>query len=170
MKNYKKTTINKINDNLVKLVADDWMLVTSGNSESYNTMTASWGGFGYLWNKQVSFIFVRPQRYTFEFLEKSQTYTLAFFDHEKYKEALTICGTKSGKDCDKIKLAGLTPLITESGKIAFNEASIIIECKIVYGDFLKPELMAQGIPDDIYPKKDYHKMYIGDILNVWIKE
>lgn len=170
MKNYKKTTAVKLTDNMVKLIANDWMLITAGNKEKFNTMTASWGGFGNLWNKSITFVFVRPQRYTFQFLEKSQTYTLSFFDHEKYKKALTICGTKSGRDCDKVKLAGLTPLFIDSSSIAFSEARIIVECKIIYSEFLKPELMDKSISEAIYPDKDFHKMYIGEILNIWVKQ
>ncbi len=170
MDNYKKILPTELSENTTKLISEDWMLITSGNQEKYNTMTASWGGFGNLWNKNVTFIFVRPQRYTFEFLEKSETYTLSFFDHAKYKEALTICGTKSGRDVDKIQLAGLTPLIIDSNSIAFTEARIIVECKIVYSDFMKAELIDQSILKETYPNKDFHKMYIGEIINMWIKK
>lgn len=170
MTGYKPIDIRGLQDNMIKLVADDWMLVTSGEKTHFNTMTASWGGFGNLWNVPVSFIFIKPQRYTYQFIEKNQTYTLAIFDHEKYKEALNICGTKSGRDCDKVKLAGLTPIVTPSGMVSFSEARIIIECRVIYSDLLDSTGITKKEAQGWYKKSDeYHKMYAGEIIGVWVK-
>ncbi len=166
MNDYQQIDIRALRDNPVKLISDDWMLITSGDSACFNTMTASWGGIGNLWNKPVAFIFVRPQRFTFEFTERNDYFTLSFFD-ESYREALNICGTKSGRDTDKVKEAGLTPLYTPNS-VAFGEARIIIECRKIYGDFLNPAAFADtAIAEKIYPKADFHKMYVGEIVNVW---
>ncbi|MCL2098275.1 MAG: flavin reductase [Bacteroidales bacterium] len=166
MNDYKQVNITELHESPVQMIGKEWMLITAGNSTAFNTMTASWGGLGELWNKPVAFIFVRPQRYTFDFLEREDYFTLSFYN-ENYREALTICGTKSGRDTDKVKEAGLTPLYTPLG-VAFGEARVIIECRKIYGDFLQPEAFIDGsIAENIYPQSDYHKMYVGEIVNVW---
>ena len=96
----KEVKPSDLTDNLIRLIASDWMLVTAGNRNKFNTMTANWGGMGYLWNKNVVFVFVRPERYTYEFMESHEGFTLTFFD-DRYRDALNLCGTKSGRDCDK---------------------------------------------------------------------
>lgn len=111
---FKELEPANLKDNPFKLINDDWMLITAGDKNNFNTMTASWGGLGIMWFKNVSFIVVRPSRYTFEFMEKHDRYTLSFFE-EEYRDALNICGTKSGRDTDKIKEAGLTPVYDSGG-------------------------------------------------------
>ena len=93
----KKIDIKALDGNAVSLFDDKWCLITAGNEESYNTMTASWGALGELWNKDVCFAFIRPQRYTKEFVEREEYFTLSFFG-EEYKKALTFCGRNSGRD------------------------------------------------------------------------
>ncbi|MDR2361788.1 MAG: flavin reductase family protein [Prevotellaceae bacterium] len=158
----------EIPDNVVHLMADDWMLITAGTPARFNTMTASWGALGHLWNRPVAFCFIRPQRYTFEFAEAQDYFTLSFFD-ETYRPALALCGRVSGRDVDKVKEAGLTPRILESGNVAFEEARMILECRKIYTDFFSPEQFIDPATD-IYPSGDFHKMYIGEIINVWIKD
>jgi len=104
---YKKIDPNDFSGNIIQKIGFDWMLITAGNPEKFNTMTASWGGMGFLWNKPVAFIFIRPQRFTYEFAELNEYYTLHFFE-EKYREILNFCGSKSGRDVDKIAKTGLT--------------------------------------------------------------
>ena len=101
-----------IKDNPFKLIGGDWMLITAGTKESFNTMTASWGGLGVLWDKEVAFAFVRPTRHTFGFMEKSPVFTLSFFA-EQYRPALEFCGAHSGRDVNKIAQTGLTPAFGE---------------------------------------------------------
>ena len=102
MSNFKEVPISELSFNPFTLIDKEWMLITAGDAEKCNTMTASWGGLGELWKKYVSFIFIRPQRYTLEFIEKKDYYSLCFFDKE-FKSALSYCGAKSGRDVDKIK-------------------------------------------------------------------
>ena len=97
-------------EDALNLIGKQWMLVTAGTSEKFNTMTASWGGLGWLWNKPVAFVFIRPERYTHGFIEASDCMTLSFYG-EEYREALKICGTKSGRDTDKVAATGLTPIM-----------------------------------------------------------
>ena len=143
-------------------IDSEWMLITAGNKQSYNTMTASWGGVGVLWNKNVSFIFIRPQRYTFEFLENNEYYSLSFFD-EKYKPALSKCGQVSGRDIDKIKETGLNPIFDDNS-VYFKEAKKVLICKKIYSQFITPDCFIDESLQKNYEKNDYHKMYIGEIV------
>ena len=94
------------------------MLVTAGNAEKFNMMTASWGGLGFLWNRPVAFVFIRPQRYTFDFVERNEGFTLSFFG-EEYRKVLQLCGTKSGREIDKVAETKLTPICNSIGKYGF---------------------------------------------------
>jgi flavin reductase (DIM6/NTAB) family NADH-FMN oxidoreductase RutF len=167
---YKKIETTQLNENLVKLIALDWMLVTAGDKEKFNTMTANWGGAGYLWNKPVVFIFVRPERYTFKFTEKCDLFTLSFFE-EKYRKSLNICGSKSGRDCNKVAEASLTPCFTELGNPTFTEARIVMECRKLYTDMLTADsFIDKSILNTFYTGKGgLHKIYIAEIVNVWQK-
>jgi len=156
-----------LKENPFKLINDDWMLVSAGNEKKFNAMTASWGGLGIMWHKNVSYIVVRPTRYTFEFMEKHDHYTLSFFE-EEYKDALTICGTKSGRDGDKIKEAGLTPIFDGNG-VYYQEAKIVVVCKKLYWQDIDPSHFLDESMNDFYPKKDYHRLYIGEIENMYEK-
>lgn len=172
MKNlgYTQITPAEINDNLIRLIASDWMLVTAGTSEKFNTMTANWGGTGYLWNKNVVFVFVRPERYTYGFIEGTEGFTLSFFD-EKYRGALSLCGVKSGRDCDKVAETGLTPHFTELGFPAFTEARVVLECRKLYADQLKKESFVDSEPLRVHysTKGSLHKMYIAEIERAWVR-
>ncbi len=150
-------------------IGTDWMLITAGDEEKCNTMTASWGGLGILWNKKVATAYIRPQRYTKQFVDANDTFTLTFFD-QKYREALNICGTLSGKDCDKIKKAGLTPCYMD-GTVAFEEANLVFVCRKLYADDLRPENFIDRECDvKHYPTKDYHTMYIAEVVKAYVKE
>jgi flavin reductase (DIM6/NTAB) family NADH-FMN oxidoreductase RutF len=165
MKNIVPTMIE---GNMIDLIGRRWMLVTAGTEQDFNTMTASWGAMGELWNRRVAIVFIRPQRYTFGFVESNGLFTLSFFD-ERYRAALNICGTKSGRNCDKVRKAGLTPCSTESGGVAFEEASMIMECRKIYADDLvESKFIDKTIPKSLYPAKDFHRFFVGDIINTWV--
>lgn len=165
---FRKISPEELQGNFIKMVSKDWMLITAGDREKANMMTASWGGVGVLYNKPVAICFINPARYTYSIMEKSDTYTLTFYPGE-YKDILQYCGTKSGRDEDKIKGSGLTPIYTVGGAVAFSQACIIIECK----KLLSQSLMLDAIEDETERNKramqPMHKMYIGEILNVWVK-
>ncbi len=162
------TTIKpiEITDNTFKLLDKDWMLVTAGPIEDFNTMTASWGHLGILWNLPIAIAYIRPQRYTYGFANKYEDYTLSFFS-EAYRPALQFCGTRSGRDCDKVAETGLTPIQTERGNVIFQEARLVLECRKIYEDdlkkknFLVPEIVKKN-----YPKNDFHRFYMGEIVGV----
>jgi flavin reductase (DIM6/NTAB) family NADH-FMN oxidoreductase RutF len=145
------------------------MLITAGNKLNFNTMTAAWGGFGFLWNVPVTYIFIRPHRHTFSFTEENQFYTLNFLE-KRHKNILTYCGTHSGKNVDKIKESGLVPLETNRGNIYFEQAKLVIECSKLYFDDIRPGNFLDKLIDKNYPKKDYHRMYIGKVVKCLIKD
>ncbi len=158
-----------LEDNIFKLIDKDWMLITAGTEDSFNTMTASWGHLGILWNMPIAIAYIRPQRHTYGFANENDYYTLCFFE-EKYRKALQFCGTKSGRDYDKVKETGLTPMLTEHGNVYFKEARLVLECEKVYQDelkkenFLKPEIALKN-----YPKDDFHRFYMGRIVSVLLR-
>ncbi|MDU1889112.1 MAG: DUF4468 domain-containing protein [Dysgonomonas sp.] len=164
---YKQTTADKIPGNIIKLL-NDWTLITSGSGDQVNVMTASWGGLGMFWEKPVSFCFLNPTRYSVQTMDKGETYTISFYT-EAYKDALRYCGSVSGKNTDKIKGSGLTPIKLPSGATAFNEAWMILECKKIVAQPISPDAVVEKSLPQEYTKDGYHKMYIGEIVNVWIK-
>lgn len=150
-------------------IGTQWMLITAGDREHHNTMTASWGAMGVMWGKNVVTVYIRPQRYTKEFVDHNEFFTLSFFG-EECREALRICGSKSGRDCDKEKEAGLTPYEVD-GTTAFEEAEMIFVCKKQYHQEMKPEFFDEPANDSRwYPEKDYHTFYMAEITKVLVKE
>lgn len=157
-------SIREVKENLVKMISDDWALVSAADGESWNTMTISWGGIGELWGKDVVFAFIRPQRYTKEFMDKSDYFTVSFFD-EQYKDALRICGTKSGKDCDKISLAGLTAEC--DGEAVYpSEAKLVIKCRKIAVQKMDNAGFLDETIESNYKAGDYHLIYVGEIEKV----
>lgn len=164
----KKSDIFTLREGAPKLIGKDWMMITAGDSANFNTMTASWGTMGYLWERPVVFVFIRPQRYTNEFIEANNYFTLTFYD-EKYRDALNITGSRSGRDTDKVVDAGITPIKTENS-IAFAEGRMIVECRKIYADFFNPDgFVEKSLIEKQYERGDFHRIYIGEIVNVWKK-
>ncbi|MDE5638515.1 MAG: DUF4468 domain-containing protein [Odoribacter sp.] len=168
LQGFKQISPEQIPGNIIRLLSQDWMLITAGTADRFNTMTASWGGLGHLYNKPVAFCFINPARYTYQFMEKEDTYTLSFYT-ETYRDALKYCGSHSGKDTDKIKESGLSPMTTPNGSPVFSEAWLIIECRKLVSQSLIPESLGNETLRAEWSGKPMHKMYIGEILNVWVK-
>lgn len=164
-----KISPKEISENPIKLIGQDWMLISAGSPEKFNSMTASWGGIGFMWNKPVAFAVIRPTRYTFEFVESRKRFTLSFFS-QNYKKALGIFGSKSGRDCDKVAESGLTPFFTESGAPAYEEAKLILDCSAIYSQtldesaFLDSEALKKW-----YSSDPLHKLYVAKINDVLIR-
>lgn len=150
--------------NPFQMIGKDWALVTAGDETGCNTMTVSWGNMGIMWNKNIVTVFIRPQRYTKEFLDRFDNFTLSFYE-ESSREALKLCGSKSGRDLDKIKAAGLTP-VHENGTTYFEEARLVLECKKIYLDKIRPEGFLDPSIQKNYPENDYHLIYMGEITRV----
>ena len=157
-----------LTENPFKLIGKDWMLITAGTPESFNTMTASWGGMGVLWEKQVAFCFIRPTRHTFGFMEKAGEFTLSFFP-EQHRKALVYCGSRSGRDTDKIKGTGLVP-VKEKNAVYFEEAKLVLVCRKLYFQDINPGHFLDPAIEEMYPEKDYHRMYAGEIVRCLVKK
>lgn len=159
------TKIQKFNP--FEKIGNEWMLITAGDEKKCNMMTASWGMAGVLWNKNVLAAFVRPQRYTFEFLEKNEYYTVSFLE-EKYKKELLFLGKNSGKDIDKLKSISLKPVYNQKAPY-FEEALCVLICKKIYNQFIAPDCFLDDSINSNYEKNDYHKMFIGEIEKCLLK-
>ena len=174
MHNFREISFGELNIQPYTSMAKDWMLITAGNEErGYNTMTASWGHLGSIWGHggglPTSVIFIRPQRFTKEFVDREEYYTLSFFDPE-YKKALGYLGTKSGRDEDKIAAAGLTPVFVDD-TTAFAEAKLVLVCRKLYrAPLLEEGFLDKSVLEDCYPNRDLHDMYIGEITGIYVKE
>lgn len=160
----KEIKIENLNVNPFTLIGKEWCLIGAKKGNDFNAMTASWGSVGVLWNKNIVTIYVRPQRYTKEFLDAQDYFTLSFFD-ESYKKALAVYGSESGRDINKEEKTGLTRF--DDGDYTYlEEAKLVIECKKMYvGEILPSEMLDASIELN-YPNKDYHFIYIGEIKKV----
>ena len=166
---FKTIEPTELKNNFFHDVNNDWMLITAGNEDKFNTMTASWGGFGIMWNKNVSFAFIRDSRYTLEFIDNNEYYTLSFFGGNKKKE-LGFCGSHSGKDTDKIKETGLSPVFDEKAPY-FGEAELVFVCKKLYKQQMNSDcVIGEGITEKFYADNDWHEMFIGEIVSVLVRE
>lgn len=160
---FEQCEVTAITDNPFKMIGTDWMLITAGTQDRFNTMTASWGGLGVLWERKVCTVYVRPTRYTYEFLEQSGTFTVSFFS-EAYRKALLFCGTHSGRDTDKMRETGLTARKGD-GYVWFEEARIVLRCRKIYTQDITPDRFLDPSIEQMYPQKDYHRLYIGEITD-----
>lgn len=168
MKNFVEVNPKEFEESVFKLIGDDWMLITAKKDSKANAMTASWGGMGVLWNKNVVYTVLRPQRYTKEFVDKSDTFSLCFFD-KKYKKQLSYLGTVSGRDEDKMSKVELT-LNSYNDTPYFEEAEIIIFCKKLYAQELNSEsFINKQLIGEYYPENDFHTLYISEIEKIMIR-
>lgn len=151
------------------LIGDQWLLITAGTPEHCNTMTASWGGVGVLWAEPSATCYIRPQRYTKEFIDKEELFSVSFLK-DGHRDALKLCGSVSGRDHDKIKETGLTPVFID-GVPAFEEADTILICRKMYRTSMNPaDFIDKGADSKFYPEKDYHDMYIAEIVKTVVAE
>ena len=168
MTDFHKISVKDVNENPFSLIGNDWMLITAGDLSDFNTMTASWGGLGVLWKKNVCFLFVRKSRYTFEYIEKSDKLTLSFFESE-YRNALTFCGKNRGRDVDKCKETGLSPIVLDNGAVSFSQARLILNCKKLYWqDIDKNNFLDESISEN-YLDGDFHRVYCCEITDIFEK-
>lgn len=161
--------VEKFVHNPVHLWDIQSLLLTSGDFETrhFNAMTIGWGSIGYIWRRPFIQVVVRPTRYTYGFMEKYDSFTVCAFPPE-FHQALNLLGTRSGRDGDKIAASGLTPekstLVASPG---YSQASLILECRKMYWDDVDPAQFLDSTIDQHYPKKDYHRIYFGEILAVF---
>ena len=161
----KQIEINEFSENPFKLIGSDWMLITAKKGDKTNMMTASWGGVGILWNKPVATIYVRPQRYTKEFIDNEEYFSLCVLP-EEYRQILNYCGTKSGRDEDKIAETKLTVDESEKAPI-FKESRLVLICKKLYAqDLTEQSFIDKSLVEKNYKAKDFHTMYIAEIEKI----
>lgn len=160
--------ISELNFNPFTKIGTDWFLLTSGDENGYNTMTASWGGMGFIWRKNVFTTVVRPTRHTYDYMEKNDLFTVSFYS-EKERPALNFCGSHSGRDFDKAKETGLTPYFIE-GTTAFEEAEMIFICKKLYSQSMDENGFYDKSCFAQYNGEALHKTYVGEIIKVYVKE
>ena len=164
----------EIADNVFKLVGEDYTVITSGQVPTQNSMTASFGGMGILFEKPATWCFLRANRYTLEKIRENQTYTMSYFP-EDYKEQVIFFGTKSGRASDKMRETKLTAVATPSGLPTYAEARLVLECRLIEVTTVGPDdfLTQEGrafVEDGYRDAKDYHKLVFGEITKVWVKK
>ncbi|MBR5536276.1 MAG: flavin reductase [Clostridia bacterium] len=170
----KEINVQELQLNPMTLIAKRWMLITAGTEErGYNTMTASWGHLGSIWGHggglPTSVIYVRPQRYTKQFVDREELYTLCFFPEERH-QALAYLGTHSGRDGDKVAAAGLTPVF-EDGYTYFAEAELVLVCRKLYrAPIVEEGFLDREVLEDCYPRRDFHDLYVGEIRRALVRD
>lgn len=165
---FREVQVQDLNFNPFTKIGKEWMLISAGDEKKVNTMTASWGGAGVLWGDNVVTAYIRPNRYTKEFVDEQECFSLSFFDG--YKKELGVLGTVSGRDTDKIKDVNFHVTMLDNVP-AFEEAKLVLIVKKLYMDSIKPgKFLDSAIDEKWYPEKDYHEMYIAKILKAYIQD
>ena len=154
----------EFNTEIFSLFDKKWALLTAGDEKSFNTMTISWGGLGTIWNKPVATVYVRESRYTHEFMDKNELFTVSFFP-EEYKKQLGTLGSKSGRDMDKMQDSGLTP-VNAGGSVSFKEAEVTLVCKKLFMQRIEEANMPKDVAEKFYGTHDLHDMYIGEVVEI----
>ena len=172
---FREITPEEIRDNLFVTINKEWMLLTAGDEAAHNTMTVSWGQMGTLWGRDVVTVYIRPSRHTKAFVDAAERFTVSFYAPE-HRRALGVLGAKSGRDSDKVAEVGFTPVFMD-GTCAFAEASMVLVCRKLYADVIRPECMLDPAPAaDHYPEfagsddPDYHTMYVAEVERVLVAD
>lgn len=163
----KEIKAGEIKQNIIDLIGNKKLLIGAGNESDFNMMTASWGFMGVMWNAPSVAVVVRPQRYTREFLEENELFSITVL--EDMEEAYNVCGTKSGRDIDKCEATGLTPEFTQ-GTVTFKQAKLTLICRKQYVQRMEENCFTDKEPIKWYPNKDYHDLIIGKIEKVLLDE
>lgn len=168
---FHKVDPKSLNENVFSLIGDKWMLITAGSRERCNTMTASWGGLGVIWGAPAATCYIRPQRYTKEFVDREEYFTLCFFG-EEYRKALSLCGGKSGRDVDKVKACGLTVRWGAGDAPFFDEAEWVLVCRKLYAQDMDPAcVLGEGeiLPFYTPGQGGWHRIYVGQVVEAYQK-
>jgi flavin reductase (DIM6/NTAB) family NADH-FMN oxidoreductase RutF len=149
-------------------IGNEWALLSSGDEKHFNAMTISWGSLGFIWQRPVVTVLVRPPRYTHKFMDEFERFSVSFYDR-KYRKALNILGSKSGRDIDKTALSGLTPAFVD-GVPTFKEAYLtVIARKIYRGQLESAGFLVPAVDEESYPKKDYHTVYFAELVKTVVE-
>lgn len=164
---FKEISARELKENFIKDIADEWMLISAGNENGYNMMTASWGFMGEMWGADTAMCVVRPQRYTMPFIDKNDYFTLSFYGDRK--DIHKVCGSMSGRDVNKTELTGLTPVFAD-GTVYFEQARLVIVCKKQYVAPLEEKYFTDKQIIEKWYNGDYHNMVFGKIEKVLIRQ
>ena len=154
----------KISEDVFSYFNRKWALLTAGTRERFNAMTISWGGMGTLWGKPVVTVYVKPIRYTWQFMEKYDVFTVSFYP-EEYRKDLTLLGELSGRDGDKIARTALTPKFLQEG-VTFEQAEFTLVCRKLYAQDLDRGAMPEDVRKAIYATEEPHRMFIGEVIDI----
>lgn len=163
----KEITITEYKDNLFEVMKSEWALLTAGNLKKFNTMTIGWLTGGIIWGKDVLTCYVRPTRYTYQFMESNDFFTVSFYD-PSYRTMLSHLGSHSGRDENKVKTVNFHPIELDQS-ISFKEARMTIVCKKIYDQAMDETKMQTFGIERYYPRGDYHRFYIGEIIKIYVK-
>lgn len=169
MPDFRRVRPEELQGNPFELIGKEWLLITGEKDGKVNSMTASWGAMGIMWGKPVAFLFIRPQRYTKEFIEAGERFSVSVLP-DGNRSILNYMGTVSGRDEDKIQASGLT--VTRLEDVAcFAEAKINLVCKKLYAQNLVPDcFLEKELDAKWYPSHDYHTMYVAEITDAFVKD
>ncbi len=171
---FKEISVKEIPESVFKLVGEDYTIITAGDPGHFNSMVASWGGWGLLFEKPTAWCFLRANRYTLELIRKEQGYTLSYFE-EHHKPSLMEFGTQSGRDSNKMKETTLTTVQTPKGLMSYKEAKLIIECQLTQITTVSPDdfISQEGrdfVREGYQEANEYHKLVFGEITGVWVRK
>lgn len=165
---FRDICLKDFKENVIKIISQEYMLITAGDKDNFNMMTASWGFMGEMWGEDSVAVVVRPSRYTMDFIDKNDYFTLSFYGDKK--EIHKICGSKSGRDVDKVKETGLTP-IADDKYVWFNEARLVLKIKKQYVQPMSKEFLTdKSVDEKWYKDGDWHNLIIGSIERIYVKE
>lgn len=167
MKSFARIEPEKIGGNVFDTIGEKWLLITTKDEKNnrFNAMTASWGCMGVLWNKPVCVLFVRPQRHTFGLLEEEDEFSVNVLE-SRCREAYSVCGSKSGRDTDKIALSGLIPVELD-GVCAFEQSELVLKMRRIYSDDIKEDKFIDSAFLSHYSSKDFHRVYVCEITGAY---
>lgn len=146
-----------------------WALVTAGGKDGFNTMTISWGGLGTLWNRDVATVYIRPERYTYGFMNENERFTVSFFP-EQYREDLMLLGTLSGRDGDKLAKTKLAAKELTPGVMGFEQAEVTLVCRKIFWQDMDKANMDPAIAQQVYANAQMHRIFIGEVEQVLTQE
>ena len=172
----KEISYKDLSVNPMTMFGEEWLALAAGTENGANAMTIAWGHLGSLWERDThanrlptAIVYVRPGRYTKEFMDRESVFTLSLFDEDR-KKALGYLGSHSGRDGDKFSASGITPVF-EEGTVYCKEAKMVFICRKLYQSSLKEEgFVDKGLIDFNYPLRDFHEMYIGEIIKVLVRD
>ncbi len=164
----REVNINNFSIRIFESIGKDAFILASGNLNHHNCMTVGWASLGYLWRRPIAFVYVRPQRYTYQFMEKYDYFSLNFFKQE-FNDVLQLCGTQSGRDINKMKLERITPVDYEGKAIYYNEAKTVVLCKKIFFQDIDPKNLLDNSVLNFYPFNDFHRIYYGEVIKIYEK-